>query len=304
MTNILEINNLTKSFGSNKILDGINLQIPSGAIYGFIGKNGAGKTTTMKIILGLLQADEGEVLVNGEKVKFGQSATNKYIGYLPDVPEFYGYMTAKEYLMLCGKITGMSKIQIKKRSDELLNLVGLDDDKKKIKSYSRGMKQRLGIAQALLNKPKLLLCDEPTSALDPLGRNDVLEILKKIKDETTVIFSTHILSDVESICDHVAFLNGGKIVLNEKLVDLKKIREADGFEIVFVNHEDCVKFNQDYMEFEARGDKTLVLKNGSQEDMLFAMGNLAEKKIMVERIEMLEPSLDSLFMEVIDDGAI
>ncbi|URZ86535.1 ABC transporter ATP-binding protein [Floricoccus penangensis] len=304
MTNILEINNLTKSFGSNKILDGINLQIPSGTIYGFIGKNGAGKTTTMKIILGLLQADEGEVLVNGEKVKFGQSATNKYIGYLPDVPEFYGYMTAKEYLMLCGKITGMSKIQIKKRSNELLNLVGLSDDKKKIKSYSRGMKQRLGIAQALLNKPKLLLCDEPTSALDPLGRNDVLEILKKIKDETTVIFSTHILSDVESICDHVAFLNGGKIVLNEKLVDLKKIRKADGFEIVFVNHVDCVKFNQDYMEFEARGDKTLVLKNGSQEDMLFAMGNLAEKKIMVEKIEMLEPSLDSLFMEVIDDGAI
>lgn len=304
MANILEINNLTKSFGSNKILDGINLQIPSGTIYGFIGKNGAGKTTTMKIILGLLQADEGEVLVNGEKVKFGQSATNKYIGYLPDVPEFYGYMTAKEYLMLCGKITGMSKIQIKKRSDELLNLVGLGDDKKKIKSYSRGMKQRLGIAQALLNKPKLLLCDEPTSALDPLGRNDVLEILKKIKDETTVIFSTHILSDVESICDHVAFLNGGKIVLNEKLVDLKKVRKADGFEIVFVNHEDCVKFNQDYIEFEARGDKTLVLKNGSQEDMLFAMGNLADKKIMVEKIEMLEPSLDSLFMEVIDDGAI
>lgn len=304
MTNILEINNLTKSFGSNKILNGINLQIPSGTIYGFIGKNGAGKTTTMKIILGLLQADEGEVLVNGEKVKFGQSETNKYIGYLPDVPEFYGYMTAKEYLMLCGKITGMSKIQIKKRSDELLDLVGLDDDKKKIKSYSRGMKQRLGIAQALLNKPKLLLCDEPTSALDPLGRNDVLEILEKIKDETTVIFSTHILSDVESICDHVAFLNGGKIVLNEKLVDLKKIRKADGFEIVFVNHADCVKFNQDYMEFEARGDKTLVLKNGSQEDMLFAMGNLAEKKIMVEKIEMLEPSLDSLFMEVIDDGAI
>ncbi|OFI50237.1 ABC transporter ATP-binding protein [Floricoccus tropicus] len=304
MANILEINNLTKSFGSNKILDGINLQIPSGTIYGFIGKNGAGKTTTMKIILGLLQADEGEVLVNGEKVKFGQSETNKYMGYLPDVPEFYGYMTAKEYLILCGKITGMSKIQIKKRSDELLNLVGLGDDKKKIKSYSRGMKQRLGIAQALLNKPKLLLCDEPTSALDPLGRNDVLEILEKIKDETTVIFSTHILSDVESICDHVAFLNGGKIVLNEKLVDLKKIRKADGFEIVFVNHEDCVKFNQDYMEFEARGDKTLVLKNGSQEDMLFAMGNLAERKIMVEKIEMLEPSLDSLFMEVIDDGAI
>lgn len=304
MTNILEINNLTKSFGSNKILDGINLQIPSGTIYGFIGKNGAGKTTTMKIILGLLQADEGEVLVNGQKVKFGQSETNKYIGYLPDVPEFYGYMTAKEYLMLCGKITGMSKIQIRERSDELLNLVGLSDDKKKIKSYSRGMKQRLGIAQALLNKPKLLLCDEPTSALDPLGRNDVLEILKKIKDETTVIFSTHILSDVESICDHVAFLNGGKIVLNEKLVDLKKIRKSDGFEIVFVNQEDSVKFNQDYIEFEARGDKTLVLKNGSQEDMLFAMGNLADKKIIVEKIEMLEPSLDSLFMEVIDDGAI
>ena len=220
----LKIDNLHKSFGKNTIINGLSMSIPENTIFGFLGKNGAGKTTTMKMILGFLKKDEGSIEVFGEEVSFGQSKTNRFIGYLPDVPEFYGYMTAKEYLNLCGAITGLSKNEIENKSEELLELVGLRDVNKRISGYSRGMKQRLGIAQALLNSPKLLMCDEPTSALDPLGRKEILDIILKIKDFTTVIFSTHILSDVEAICDHVVVLDKGKNVLEGSIDELKNIK--------------------------------------------------------------------------------
>ena len=179
--NMLEIKGLYKRFGEKEVLSGINLSVPEHSIFGFIGKNGAGKTTAMKIALGLLSADGGEVLINGERVTFGQNKTNSFVGYLPDVPEFYPYMTAEEYLRFCGEISEMPKSEIKERVNELLILVGLENEKGRIKGYSRGMKQRLGIAQALLNRPKLLICDEPTSALDPVGRKEILDTLLKIK---------------------------------------------------------------------------------------------------------------------------
>ena len=162
---MLRINDLHNSFGDKKVLRGLTLSVPEHSIYGFIGKNGSGKTTTMKTVLGLLHADSGEIYVNGENVVYGQTDTNRYIGYLPDVPEFYGFMNAEEYLKFCGAITGMEREDCTIRVKELLELVGLAGERHRIKGYSRGMKQRLGIAQALLNKPKLLICDEPTSAL-------------------------------------------------------------------------------------------------------------------------------------------
>ncbi|GHV43210.1 ABC transporter ATP-binding protein [Clostridia bacterium] len=217
---MLRIENLSKSFGNHRVLEGISFTVPEGSIFGFIGANGAGKTTTMKLILGLLTPDSGDIYVCGEKVSFGSSKTNRNVGFLPDVPEYYNYMRPREYLRLCGEITGMPSAKIKSRSDELLRLVGLTTNKK-IGGFSRGMKQRLGVAQALLNEPKLLICDEPTSALDPVGRKEILDILLEIKRKTTVIFSTHILSDVERICDSAAVLNKGKIVLNGSLAELK-----------------------------------------------------------------------------------
>lgn len=238
----LKINNLHKSFGKNTIINGLSMSIPENTIFGFLGKNGAGKTTTMKMILGFLKKDEGSIEVFGEEVSFGQSKTNRFIGYLPDVPEFYGYMTAKEYLNLCGAITGLSKNEIKNKSEELLELVGLIDVNKRISGYSRGMKQRLGIAQDLLNSPKLLICDEPTSALDPLGRKEILDIILKIKDSTTVIFSTHILSDVEAICDHVVVLDKGKNVLEGSIDELKNIKRKNTIKIRFKSDKELKEF--------------------------------------------------------------
>lgn len=188
----LVIRGLEKNFGRKKLLSEINLSVPEHSIFGFIGKNGAGKTTTMQAVLGLTKVDGGEIHVMGEKVCFGQTNTNRYIGYLPDVPEFYNHMTSLEYLTFCGKICGMNQSDTVVRSKELLELVGLKQESGHIKGYSRGMKQRLGIAQALLGRPKLLICDEPTSALDPVGRKEILDILLLVKKRNhDPLFNAH-----------------------------------------------------------------------------------------------------------------
>ena len=162
---MIRLEGVSKQFGSHEVIKSLNLTVPSQCVFGFLGQNGAGKTTTMKMILGLLNPSEGRIFVCDEEVVYGETKTNRFIGYLPDVPEYYSYMTPREYLKLCGEMTGMSKAQIKAKSDELLTLVGLADVNRKIGGFSRGMKQRLGIAQALLNEPKILICDEPTLSL-------------------------------------------------------------------------------------------------------------------------------------------
>lgn len=188
--NVLTVQGLSKAFGGQKIIDNLNMAVPEGSVFGFIGQNGAGKTTTMKMVLGLLRPDQGEIHVCGEPVRFGRTKTNQYIGYLPDVPEFYDYMTPVRYLALCGEIIGLSRAETQRRGKELLSLVGLGNVKKRIGGFSRGMKQRLGIAQALLARPKLLICDEPTSALDPVGRKEILDILRKISGTTSGIWTS------------------------------------------------------------------------------------------------------------------
>ena len=295
---ILQITGLKKRFGDKEVLKGLDLSVPEKSIFGFIGKNGAGKTTTMKMVLGLMQPDEGEITVAGESVAYGQTKTNRHIGYLPDVPEYYSFMTAAEYLTFCGEITGISQKELKSRVTELLDLVGLGTEKHRIKGFSRGMKQRLGIAQALLNRPKLLICDEPTSALDPVGRKDILDILLAVREQTTVIFSTHILSDVERICTDVAFLNDGVVTMQGKLADIKagyrtekyllEVEYDDDVEKLTTAFSDCKKIGQTQMEFSEKAKSLYEL-----------LQFIADQKIAVLKIERMEPSLESLFMEVV-----
>ena len=296
---ILQITDIYKSFGSKKILDGVSFNVSENSIFGFIGKNGAGKTTTMKMILGLLKPDSGNILVNGEKVTFGQNKTNKYIGYLPDVPEFYGYMTPREYLMLCGQIVGLDNSVCKDRANELLSLVGLTEHNKKIRGFSRGMKQRLGIAQALLAKPKLLICDEPTSALDPLGRKEILDILTSVKKDTTVLFSTHILSDVEKICDNIAFLNQGKITITGTIDEIKRNRCSEGFEIEVSNENEADSIAKRFDGSKRKTRNTLLYENKPDELLMELMKYLTDQGIVPLKIEKLEPTLEDLFIETV-----
>lgn len=301
----LIIENLSKSFGSRRIIDNISFSVPQGSIFGFLGENGTGKTTTMKMILGLLKKDDGIIKVCGEEVYYGETKTNRFIGYLPDVPAFYGYMKPIEYLKLCGEITGMDGKILKKRIEELLNLVGLENNNKKIGGFSRGMKQRLGIAQALLNEPKLLICDEPTSALDPVGRKEILDILLKIKGKSTVIFSTHILSDVEKICDSIAILHKGNIALSGEVEKLKQGKRKDVLSIEFTKQTDLNKFMMfekilDYKEhINVEGKNVLISSNNIGKVQRYVLYELGKENILPAKIEILEPTLENLFMEVV-----
>lgn len=295
---ILELTHVSKRFGDKQVLQDVTFSVPEKCIFGFIGRNGAGKTTTMKSILGLLRTDSGEITICGDKVAYGQNLANRHIGYLPDVPEFYSYMTAREYLRLCGDITGMKPSDTKARSEELLRLVGLAGEKHRIKGYSRGMKQRLGIAQALINRPKLLICDEPTSALDPVGRKEILDILSAAKEQTSVLFSTHILSDVEKISDSIALLEGGSIVITGTIDEIKQRRSEPDIELSLQNADDTDRMQKAFPTAELQ-DSKLIFKNADAAAAEHILSFVAAQHIPIVRFERREPNLEDLFMEVI-----
>ncbi len=303
--NILELSNVYKSFGKVEVIKDLSLAVAEHSVYGFIGKNGAGKTTTMKMILGFLKKDTGEIYVCGEKVVYGNTKTNHHIGYLPDVPEFYGYMNPKEYLKLCGEVTGLDKKLLQSRSKELLELVGLEGVNRRIKGFSRGMKQRLGIAQALLNEPRLLICDEPTSALDPVGRKEILDILFLAKKRTTIIFSTHILSDVERICDSIGMLDKGKLILQGAVEEIKEVYRKDSIRIEVgsgVNIERLMGEikNLPFVVNANTEDNRIEIQLKNAEQLGTGLLKfLVQENIPVMKYEILEPSLENVFMEAI-----
>lgn len=300
--NALTLANVTKQFSGKKILQGVDLAVPAGSIYGFVGENGAGKTTTLKILLGLLAADSGSVNLFQNPVTFGQVLPEK-VGYLPDVPSFYPYMRAGEYLHYAGKIAGLSREQIKTRSEAVLAQVGLTGVNKRIGNYSRGMKQRLGLAQALLNEPELLICDEPTSALDPLGRKAFLEIFQSLKGQTTILFSTHLLTDVEAICDDVAILHQGKIALAGSLSELKNTHGHYVYELHFPKDQDT----QRLMELLQKADWAVIEERqvlhvtvaDYQKDGQRLLQLITEAKLVPERFELVKPSLEEVFLKVV-----
>lgn len=296
---VVQIEGVTKRFGSRDVLHDIHMHIPEHSIFGFVGANGVGKTTLMKCMLGLLPLTAGAITIAGEKVTFGETKSNAHIGFLPDVPEFYPFYNARQYLELCAVVTDMPKKEWKQRIDELLELVGLADVTSLIRTYSRGMKQRLGIAQALLNRPKLLICDEPTSALDPAGRAQILSILQKAKAETTVFFSTHILSDAEQICDHVAMLHKGEIIFQEELAKLKQ-QFHDQFVYTFtVPAKEAMKqlaSTQAKMHIE---DDTLIVSLPNDRARLVFMRELTQRELIVQSIHPQTRMLEQVVLEVL-----
>lgn len=294
---MLRISGLRKRFGDKEVLRGLDLTVPENSIFGFIGQNGAGKTTTMKAVLGLLKADGGEILVNGERVVYGQTATNRHIGYLPDVPEFYSFMTAPEYLDFCGAISGMDQRETAKRRDELLELVGLREETHRVGGFSRGMKQRLGIAQALLARPKLLICDEPTSALDPLGRKEILDILLAVREQTTVLFSTHILTDVERICTDVAFLHEGTVRVQGTLGEIKSRFGQDEY-LLETDSEAHLTAIIEAFPAVRRGTGNQLICSVKDTPTFEVLGFVSAHRIPLVKWERVEPTLETMFMEV------
>jgi ABC-2 type transport system ATP-binding protein len=215
---------LTKRYGSTVALDSLSLNVEESVIYGFLGPNGAGKTTTLKILAGLSRPTSGVAWVAGEKAVPDSIALRNKIGYLPEEPVFYNWMTGEEYLVLMGEMFHLPSKENKTRRQELLELVDLKGAaQRRIGGYSRGMRQRLGIAQALMNRPSVLFLDEPSSALDPMGRVEVLDTLLRLKAQATTIFlSSHVLADVERICDMVGIVDKGRLIVEAGVAELRQ----------------------------------------------------------------------------------
>lgn len=300
MENILEIKNLSKSFGKNKAVDNINLEIKAGEIYGFLGPNGAGKTTTIKMILGLLSIDEGKIIVNGYDIKKDFEKAMESSSGIVENPDMYGYLTGLDNLKLYARLRNIKK----ERINEVLELVGMTDAANtKVSKYSLGMKQRIGLALTLLHSPKLLILDEPTNGLDPAGIKKLRDILKDIsrKDKVAVFVSSHILSEMELMCDKVAVINKGKIV---KIQEINAKSGTDDTKIESVisvqqltKGEEILKENN----YEVKVADGKLVVNAQKDKISDVIKLLAKNDIDVYNVSQKEKSLEDIFFDATEN---
>lgn len=298
---MIEIENLQKTYRSGFLmksklaLKGVSFHVEAGQVYGFIGPNGAGKSTTIKVLTGLLNYDSGKVLVNGVSPRDVKSRT--FLGYSPEQPYFYDYLTGRELLQFYGKLVGLSGAELNSRIDWALALLHADKDwiDRRLRSYSKGMMQRVGIAQSILGKPKLLILDEPMSGLDPMGRRDVREAIQQLnKDGVTIFYSSHLLSDVESISHKVAMIVDGKIV-REGTVD--EITESCGVEYHVRTRKAILAADLPEGVSLAGHPQEFVCADDAARDRL--LGFCLANGIAVERMDHKRPSLEDILTEEI-----
>lgn len=302
---VIDTNKLTKQYGflfwKKKVaaLDQLTIQVPKGAVFGFLGPNGAGKTTTIKLLMDLIQPTGGTATVLGSPV--WDVNTKKRVGFLPDTPSFNGLMTAQEFLNVCAKLFHMSRKERHERVAEVLDIVQMTSHaKEKLAGFSRGMLQRIGVAQALLNRPELLILDEPLLGLDPYGRQDLKNIiLDQNKAGTTVFFSSHILADVQEICDYVAILNKGHLLCSGTLDSLL---ESDSVKVRLKQADDLLPaLMSDAKECQKKENGVWELSFGKMDaalkEKLMKLGE--EHKEKVEVVEQNE-SLEDFFFRTVE----
>jgi ABC-2 type transport system ATP-binding protein len=307
VTPAIEIAGLTKAFGDVRALDGVDLTVPEGSVFGFLGPNGAGKTTTLRILTGLARPTSGYVSVLGADAATAGDAIRRRIGFLPDVPGFYDWMTAPEFLRFAGGLFGLERRQLDERVEMLLDLAGLSGVTTRVGGYSRGMKQRLGVAQALVNAPELLMLDEPTSALDPMGRKDLLDMLASLRGRTTVFFSTHILADVERVCDTVAILDRGRVVAQAPIGELKERYGASKVVVEVTSGADELATALEeapWVSAMARADDGSIELRVSDEAAAqrWIPQMVATRGLGLRRLEAGEMGLEEVFVELVGGG--
>lgn len=279
----VEVRGLRKAFGDQTAVDNLTLNVPRGEVYGLLGPNGAGKTTTLKMMAGLLSADEGDIRLAGAIMSPWKTDFRAHgrLGYLSEDPVFYPWMSGRELLELVGGLFGLTPAQANETAGEMLETVGLvDRAEDRISTYSRGMRQRIGIAQALMGEPEVLLLDEPASALDPLGRREVLSLVDRLKEKTTIIVSSHILDDIQRVCTWVGVLNEGRLVVEAPLQNL------------------LTRFAEPVMHLEVTGDQGRLTETLRRESWVREVSaGEAEIRILVADIERGRTSLPVLLAE-------
>lgn len=309
MTSVVEINNLTKDYEVGflrkrkvRALDGLSLTVNQGEIFGFLGANGAGKTTTLKLLMRLIFPTAGTARILDSDI--ADVSMHSRIGYLPENPYFYDYLTALEFLNFCGQIFGLSRTDRNTRSRELLVRVGLDESKwnTQLRKFSKGMLQRVGLAQALVNNPEVVFLDEPMSGLDPIGRREVRDLIAALRQEgKTVFMCSHILSDIEVLCDRVAILKGGRLSQLGSLDSLRqKVAGSNLIEVV-VSGVDAAALQSnlpganDFLITATPGGLRIELADEKEVDVTIAALRKAGGKLV--SVQPLRQSLEDLFLE-------
>jgi len=311
MANAIECAGLTRRYGAITALDDLRLDVPEGAVFGLLGPNGAGKTTLVRLLTGLARPTSGGATVAGYDIATGGVALRRRISALEQQPNYYGWMKGRELLEFTGQIFGLRGAELRARVDETLETTGLTDAANRtIGGYSGGMRQRLGLAQALINRPQVLFLDEPASALDPAGRYDILQRIAELRGQATVFMSTHILADVERICDHVAILNHGKLVVSATVADLQERYARPTYEIELEPHQGEAA---DRLEALLRAAPWAVgvtrardtLRVGARDTRApsYALVELcAQSGVAVARLERGRPSLEEIFLRLVGES--
>lgn len=305
---MIEVENLVKRYGSHLAVDHLTFQVEPGKIYGFLGPNGAGKSTTMNILTGYIAATEGSVKINGYDILKDAEEAKKCIGYLPEIPPLYQDMTVKEYLIFAAALKKISKIKFKEQIDEIMNLTMISDIQDRlIKNLSKGYKQRVGLAQAVLGYPDVIILDEPTVGLDPKQIIEIRDLIKKLGEKHTVILSSHILSEVQAICDEIMIISKGKLVACDTPEGLTgRMAKSAQLELTIMGSEEkaerAIKGLKGIqaVRFEESSEKDCV-KAAIQADLsedirpaLFYV--LAEEKLPIMALNRAEKSLEDVFL--------
>jgi ABC-2 type transport system ATP-binding protein len=300
---MLQIKNLKKSYGHITALNGINLNVKRNEVYGFIGKNGAGKTTAIELILDFIKKDEGSIVFDGTPIQPGDVLYKNKIGYVPDAPVFPKYLSAREFLKTSFDFSNNETLDKTKQVEQVLKFVNLEDKPQKIGGFSRGMKQRLSIAQALIHKPEFLIMDEPTSALDPIGRMEMLKLIRVLSKSMTIFYSTHILEDAEKVCDRIGLLDKGNLLIEGSKKDLFENKETTLHTLITSkSNEETLKVlnTLDTLKKVSVKNELLRIELGkTQPFTLFK--KLHEANIEVRSFKEERKTLEELFVEVTND---
>ena len=306
---MIQVVDLKKNYKTFEALKSISFEVKKGSVFGFIGRNGAGKTTTMNILTGLIDFDSGRISIRGLDLRRHGQEIIKHIGYLPETPSFYDYMNAYEYLNLIGDLSGYDKNKKSKRIEELLDIVKLKKNaSRKIGGYSKGMKQRMALAAAVMNGPEILFLDEPSSALDPEGRLEMLELIDDLKDEKITIFlSTHILNDAERVCDDICILDEGKILLTGSLSGLYKKYMQPVLDIEFEadpeNEADSLKMLDWVKDIKIRSKKISVEVNNIDIAKKEIFKELSKSGNHIISYQIRKMNLEDIFIRTVNKNA-
>ncbi|WP_332647461.1 ABC transporter ATP-binding protein [Lysinibacillus sp. 54212] len=291
----ITVNNLTKSFGAHKVVSDVSFTLQPNTATALIGPNGAGKTTTLSMLTGLLKPTSGTITLDGIK------DIRSTIGFLPQYPQYFSWLTALEFTEMVAKLSGVPARDAKRESQKMLEFVGLGEAlNKKTVTFSGGMRQRLGIAQAIVHKPQLLLLDEPVSALDPVGRREIMNLLKDLQQQTTILYSTHILNDAEEMTDQLLFLRNGVLVEQGSLVDVKAKFEAPRYRVEFTSEAEALQFaSQSELLATVQGAAVYIEMQDERPTMSEILERLAASPFTVTKVERVTASLEEIFMKVV-----